>query len=99
MMFSTRCQILDVYYSRVGETTAKQNHKNLCKLHTFQITIKLLQNYWYYKQNRVSTAINELVLQDAKGMDEMRLQEIKKMLKTSHFNARMNALNEVGICT
>ena len=28
-------------------------------------------------------------------MDEMRLQEIKKMLKTSHFNARMNALNEV----
>ena len=35
-------------------------------------------------------------MQDAKGMDEMRLQEIKKMLKTSHFNARMNALNEVG---
>ena len=27
-------------------------------------------------------------------MDEMRLQEIEKMLKTSHFNARMNALNE-----
>ena len=30
-------------------------------------------------------------------MDEMRLQEIEKMLKTSHFNARMNALNEVRL--
>ena len=38
----------------------------------------------------------QLWKQDVQGIDDLRLEIVLRMLNSPHFNARMNALKEVG---